>query len=61
MLICVVAEEIAELAVEAIMRANHTGNMGDGKVFVRPIEVVETLLDGSSQQVPAVASVALAM
>ncbi|MCH2534177.1 MAG: P-II family nitrogen regulator, partial [Bdellovibrionales bacterium] len=36
----VVASELAEAAVEAICQAAHTGKIGDGKVFVLPIEKV---------------------
>lgn len=32
----VVAQEKVELAVETIMKANQTGNSGDGKIFVTP-------------------------
>ena len=34
----VVPDEDASLVVEAIMKVNHTGQIGDGKVFVSPIE-----------------------
>jgi nitrogen regulatory protein PII len=35
---CVVADVPAETVVEAIADAAHTGNAGDGKVFVLPVE-----------------------
>ncbi|MBZ2165266.1 P-II family nitrogen regulator [Methanobacterium spitsbergense] len=38
MLALVVPEEDVSLVVEAIMKVNHTGQIGDGKVFVCPIE-----------------------
>jgi len=34
----VVPEEDVNLIVEAIMKVNNTGNIGDGKIFVCPIE-----------------------
>ncbi|HMK53650.1 MAG TPA: P-II family nitrogen regulator [Methanobacteriaceae archaeon] len=34
----VVPEEDASLVVEAMMKVNHTGQIGDGKIFVCPIE-----------------------
>jgi nitrogen regulatory protein PII 2 len=34
----VVPDEDVSLVVEAIMKVNHTGQIGDGKVFVSPIE-----------------------
>lgn len=34
----VVPEEDVNLIVEAIMKVNHTGNIGDGKIFVCPID-----------------------
>ena len=34
----VVADELADLAVEAIIKAARTGKIGDGKIFVLPVE-----------------------
>jgi len=34
----VVPDEDVNLIVEAIMKVNSTGNIGDGKIFVCPIE-----------------------
>lgn len=34
----VVPNEDASLVVETIMKVNHTGQIGDGKIFVCPIE-----------------------
>ena len=34
----VVSAAIAKLAVDAIQRAAHTGKIGDGKIFVSPVE-----------------------
>ncbi|WP_224484662.1 P-II family nitrogen regulator [Robertkochia aurantiaca] len=34
----VVSDDFAEKTIEAILEAAHTGNVGDGKIFVSPIE-----------------------
>jgi len=36
MITIIVAEEKVDLAVETIIKANQTGNSGDGKIFVTP-------------------------
>lgn len=33
-----VSDELADRTVEAIRRAAHTGHIGDGKIFVTPLE-----------------------
>jgi nitrogen regulatory protein P-II 1 len=33
-----VADEMLEAAIEAIQQAAHTGRIGDGKIFVSPVE-----------------------
>ena len=38
MLSLVVPDEDVSLVVEAIMKINHTGQIGDGKIFVSPID-----------------------
>ena len=51
MITLVVPDEDAPLVVEAIMKVNHTGQIGDGKVFVSPIEEalrVRTMENGDS-------------
>lgn len=35
---CVVSDEAAPIVVETISRAAHTGNSGDGKIFVYDVE-----------------------
>ena len=35
-----VAKEMLELVIEAIEKSAHTGNIGDGKIFVQNIEQV---------------------
>jgi nitrogen regulatory protein P-II 1 len=34
----VVVDDMAERAVEAILQAAHTGRIGDGKIFITPVE-----------------------
>lgn len=34
----VIADDLVEAAMEAIQKAAHTGKIGDGKVFVLPVE-----------------------
>ena len=51
MISLVVPDEDVSLVVEAIMKVNHTGQIGDGKVFVSPIEKalrVRTMEKGDS-------------
>ncbi|MBI3582268.1 MAG: P-II family nitrogen regulator [Nitrospinae bacterium] len=36
----VVAQEMAERVIEAVISAAHTGQIGDGKIFVTPVEEV---------------------
>ncbi len=40
MLILFVAEETVKEAVETILAANKTGEIGDGKIFISPLEEV---------------------
>lgn len=42
----VLAEEQVESCVEAITKAAHTGRIGDGKIFVTPIEQVIRIRTG---------------
>ena len=44
----VVADDIAETAVEAIRRAAHTGKIGDGKIFVFDVEQVIRIRTGET-------------
>ena len=43
-----VADELLERAVEAISRAAHTGKIGDGKIFVFPLEQAIRIRTGES-------------
>ena len=44
----VVADDIAETAVEAIRRAAHTGKIGDGKIFVYDVAQVSRIRTGET-------------
>lgn len=44
----VVADDIADQAVEAIRRAAHTGKIGDGKIFVYDVEDVVKIRTGET-------------
>ena len=42
----VVAEAVAEQAIEAIVKAARTGKIGDGKIFVSPVEQIVRIRTG---------------
>ncbi|MEA2756749.1 MAG: nitrogen regulatory protein 1 [Aliidongia sp.] len=42
----IIEDALVERAVEAIMHAAHTGRIGDGKIFVSPIEEVVRIRTG---------------
>jgi nitrogen regulatory protein PII len=44
----VLADEMVERAVEAIIQAAHTGKVGDGKVFVSAVEQVIRIRTGET-------------
>lgn len=44
----VVREEDLERAIEVIQKAAHTGKIGDGKIFVLPVEQVIRIRTGES-------------
>lgn len=44
----VVTEEMVEAAMEAIIKAAHTGKIGDGKIFVSPVEQVVRIRTGET-------------
>lgn len=43
-----VAKEMLELVIEAIEKSAHTGNIGDGKIFVQNIEQVVRIRTGET-------------
>jgi len=46
----VVAEEQAESCIEAITQASRTGKIGDGKIFVTPVERVVRIRTGEEDK-----------
>lgn len=44
----IVAEDTLNLAIDAIVKAAHTGKIGDGKIFVLPIEQVIRIRTGET-------------
>jgi nitrogen regulatory protein P-II 1 len=44
----VVADDLVERAVEAIVKAAHTGKIGDGKIFVTAVEQAIRIRTGES-------------
>ncbi|MGE0763584.1 MAG: P-II family nitrogen regulator [Bdellovibrionales bacterium] len=42
----VVADELADMAVETIIKAARTGKIGDGKIFVLPVEAAHRVRTG---------------
>ena len=46
----VVNDALAELAVESIQKAAHTGKVGDGKIFVLPVETVVRIRTGERDE-----------
>ncbi len=42
----VVADDIADAAIDAVARAAHTGKIGDGKIFVEAVERVIRIRTG---------------
>ena len=46
----VLADDVVDQAVEAIIRAAHTGKIGDGKIFVTPVEQVIRIRTGETSE-----------
>ena len=46
----VVADETVEPAIEAIIKAARTGKIGDGKIFVSPVEQVVRIRTGEANE-----------
>jgi len=44
----VVADGTVELAIDSIIKAAHTGKIGDGKIFVMPVEQVVRIRTGET-------------
>lgn len=48
MLLSVVPDEVVDKAVEVIIEAGKTGNVGDGKIFVSAVEAAYTVRTGEA-------------
>ena len=46
----VVGDAVVEQAIEAIIKAARTGKIGDGKIFVTPVEQVVRIRTGESDE-----------
>ena len=46
----VLADDIVDQAVEAIVKAAHTGKIGDGKIFITPVEQVIRIRTGETKE-----------
>ena len=46
----VVKEEDLDSAIEAIQKAAHTGKIGDGKIFVKPVDKVVRIRTGETDE-----------
>jgi nitrogen regulatory protein P-II 1 len=46
----VVAEDLVEQVIEAIIKAARTGKIGDGKIFVAPVEQVIRIRTGETNE-----------
>ncbi len=46
----VVADGAVELAIDSIVKAAHTGKIGDGKIFVMPVEQVVRIRTGETNE-----------
>ena len=44
----IVAENMVEACIESIIKAAHTGKIGDGKIFVSPVEQVIRIRTGET-------------
>jgi len=46
----VVTDDIVDAAVDAIVKAAHTGKIGDGKIFIMPVEQVIRIRTGETNE-----------
>jgi nitrogen regulatory protein P-II 1 len=46
----VVADETVERAIESVVRAAKTGRIGDGKIFVSPVEEIVRIRTGERNE-----------
>ena len=55
-----VSEPFVDLTVQAILQAAHTGDVGDGKVFVLPVDSVYRIRTGERDESAVTPAVSLA-
>ncbi|MBI4937631.1 MAG: nitrogen regulatory protein P-II 1 [Gallionellaceae bacterium] len=46
----VIASSMVEAAVDAIIKAAHTGKIGDGKIFITPVEQIIRIRTGETDE-----------
>ena len=46
----VIPTELLETAIDAILKSAHTGKIGDGKIFVTPVEQVVRIRTGETDE-----------
>ncbi len=46
----VIADDLLDTAVDAIIKAAHTGKIGDGKIFISPVEQVIRIRTGETNE-----------
>jgi nitrogen regulatory protein P-II 1 len=46
----VIADEMLDAAIESIQKSAHTGKIGDGKIFVMPVEHVVRIRTGETNE-----------
>jgi nitrogen regulatory protein P-II 1 len=46
----VIASSMLEAAVDAIVKAAHTGKIGDGKIFITPVEQIIRIRTGETDE-----------
>ena len=44
----VIADDLVDTAIDSIIKAAHTGKIGDGKIFVMPVEQVVRIRTGET-------------
>lgn len=49
LLLIVVEDEVVEKAIETIMETGKTGYVGDGKIFISPVETAYTIRTGEQK------------
>jgi nitrogen regulatory protein P-II 1 len=47
----IVSDDLLEMAIDSIIKAARTGKIGDGKIFVMPVEQVVRIRTGETGEV----------